>query len=64
MMPSDKMKRRLNASATTCSHCGHTVAPSAWKCENCGSQTPTPNQWGPKLIIAAIGFGFLIAFLS
>ena len=64
MVPDDKLKQRVQASATTCSQCGHTVAPSAWKCENCGSRVATPNQWLPKLIIAGLVLGFAVALLS
>jgi len=62
MVPDDKLKQRLQAKATTCAHCKHAVAPSAWKCENCGSQVATPNQWLPKAIIAVVVVGFVIAF--
>jgi len=64
MIPDDRLKKRIRASATTCAYCGHAVPPSAWKCENCGSRVATPNQWVPKAIVAAIVFGFLFVFLA
>ena len=60
MVPDENLKQRIKANATTCSQCGHTVSPSASKCENCGSKLATPNQWVPRLLILAIFIGLIV----
>jgi RNA polymerase subunit RPABC4/transcription elongation factor Spt4 len=47
-----------------CRSCGAQIGASAWKCQQCGSQTATRGMVLAKSVIVVVLVGLLIGFAS